>query len=342
MDTAPPAAPNSADLGPGSFRSFRWWWRRPEGHPPALDRSVADSRTAPAVGTSDRRHAAQRHAAIDGAGCRHDGRDTLSVPRPRPAGHRGSRGAGAPSRTPSDARPRAWPSDTLTGGRVRRLARPAAPTTAAASPWPLAQTALERHRFRAAASGPWPPPHGGRTVRPQLAREAWSTGAAVAGAPWQTRRPPPPDPRIDPLVPILAARQPPHLLRQDPLGLRPRVTPIPPRRRVVHHLGAQPGLRPRERTTQSFPHRHSDPLSTGTEEIGPHHRPDAAPVGFDVPRPEEHHQARFPLPEPPRVSLAALAQVGRIFELPIRFVRVAVPLDGGRDLRDRQHTPLVR
>ena len=174
MDTAPPTAPNSADLGPG--------------HPPALDRSVADSRTAPAVGTSDRRHAAQRHAAIDGAGCRHDGRDTLSVPRPRPAGHRGSRGAGAPSRTPSDARPRAWPSDTLTGGRVRRLARPAAPTTAAASPWPLAQTALERHRFRAAASGPWPPPHGGRTVRPQPVREAWSTGAkggwsAVADAP---------------------------------------------------------------------------------------------------------------------------------------------------------------
>ena len=66
-------------------------------------------------------------AATDGAGCRDDGRDTLSVPRPRPAGHRGSRGAGAPSRTRSVARPRAWPSDTLTGGRVRRLARPAAP-----------------------------------------------------------------------------------------------------------------------------------------------------------------------------------------------------------------------
>ena len=32
-------------------------------------------------------------------------------PRPRPAGHRGSRGAGAPSRTRSVARPRAWPSD---------------------------------------------------------------------------------------------------------------------------------------------------------------------------------------------------------------------------------------
>ena len=39
-----------------------------------------------------------------------------------------------------------------------------------------------RHRFRAAASGPWPPPHGGRTVRPQPVRKAWSTGAEVAEA----------------------------------------------------------------------------------------------------------------------------------------------------------------
>ena len=38
---------------------------------------------------------------------------------------------------------------------------------------------------------PWPPCHGSRTVRPQPVREAWSTGAEVAGAPWQTRRPPP-------------------------------------------------------------------------------------------------------------------------------------------------------
>ena len=39
------------------------------------------------------------------------------------------------------------------------------------------------------ACGPWC--YGRRAVRPQLAREAWSTGAEVAGAPWQTRRPPP-------------------------------------------------------------------------------------------------------------------------------------------------------
>ena len=32
---------------------------------------------------------------------------------------------------------------------------------------------------------------GGRTVRPPPVREAWSTGAEVAGASWQTRRPPP-------------------------------------------------------------------------------------------------------------------------------------------------------
>ena len=54
---------------------------------------MADSRTA------DRRHAAQRIAAIGGAdrhdfpvGWRDDGRDALSVPSPRPAGRRGSRG----------------------------------------------------------------------------------------------------------------------------------------------------------------------------------------------------------------------------------------------------------
>ena len=51
----------------------------------------------PAVGTSDRADTPlSAIAAIDGAGWRDDGRDTLSVPRPRPAGHRGSRGAGAP------------------------------------------------------------------------------------------------------------------------------------------------------------------------------------------------------------------------------------------------------
>ena len=34
------------------------------------------------------------------------------------------------------------------------------------------------------------PAGGRRTVRPQPVREAWSTGAEVAGAPWQTHRPP--------------------------------------------------------------------------------------------------------------------------------------------------------
>ena len=126
----------------------------------------AVSRTAPAVGTSDRRHAAQRHAAIDGAGWRHDGRDTLSVPRPRPAGHRGSRGAGAPSRTRSVARPRAWPSDTLTGGRVRRLARPAAPR-------------------------PPPPALAARPGRPRAAPVPRRRLRPVAAVAWRTHRPPP-------------------------------------------------------------------------------------------------------------------------------------------------------
>ena len=132
---------------------------------------VADSRTAPAVGTSDRRHAAQRHAAIDGAGWRDDGRDTLSVPRPRPAGHRGSRGAGAPSRTRSVARPRAWPSDTLTGGRVRRLARPAAPR-------------------------PPPPALAARPGRPRAAPVPRRRLRPVAAVAWRTHRPPPSPSRL--------------------------------------------------------------------------------------------------------------------------------------------------
>ena len=114
-------------------------------------------------------------AAFDGAGWRDDGRDTLSVPRPRPAGHRGSRGAGAPSRTRSVARPRAWPSDTLTGGRVRRLARPAAPRppppAPAARPGRPRAAPVPRRRLRPVASVAW------RTHRlPPKARRAAAGG----------------------------------------------------------------------------------------------------------------------------------------------------------------------
>ena len=70
-------------------------------------------------------------------------------------------------------------------------------------PGPLAQLAPERNAVADAPSGPslaedlgrspmsWPERRGRRTVRPKPVREAWSTGAEVAGAPWQTRRPPP-------------------------------------------------------------------------------------------------------------------------------------------------------
>ena len=51
----------------------------------------------------------------------------------------------------------------------------------------------------------WPEHRGRRTVRPQPVREAWSTGAEVAGAPWQTRRPPPAGATVpDPATPALA------------------------------------------------------------------------------------------------------------------------------------------
>ena len=49
---------------------------------------------------------------------------------------------------------------------------------------------------------------------PQLAREAWSTGAEVAGAPWQTRRPPPREPGPDAGV----GQQEPRYQTQTPAG----------------------------------------------------------------------------------------------------------------------------
>ena len=71
----------------------------------------------------------------------------------------------------ADGRPRSTPGST------------SRPTTAAASPGPLALAALERHRFRPAASGPWPPSHGGRTVCPRKA------GAPVPAVPDRWRLP---------------------------------------------------------------------------------------------------------------------------------------------------------
>ena len=141
-----------------------WWWTH--GLPPQSGPVTADTPLS-AI------------AAIDGAGWRDDGRDTLSVPRPRPAGHRGSRGAGAPSRTRSVARPRAWPSDTLTGGRVRRLARPAAPRppppALAARPGRPRAAPVPRRRLRPVAAGAW------WTRRPPPAGATAQLGAALEG-----------------------------------------------------------------------------------------------------------------------------------------------------------------
>ena len=132
----------------------------------------------------DRRHAAQRLAAISGAGG-HDfragwrGRRARRAVRPKPSACRSSRLARAGARRQS-ARPR------------RRLARPAAPQPP--PPAPLSLTAYQQAptfgvtglaarpgRPRAASRRPllrpWPPCHGSRTVHPQPVREAWSTGA---------------------------------------------------------------------------------------------------------------------------------------------------------------------
>ena len=187
-------------IGLNPLPRLPWSRRRQDGAPepcPPRRRMVADSRTVPAVGTSDRRHAAQRHAAIDGADWRHDGRDTLSVPRPRPAGHRGSRGAGAPSRTRSVARPPAWPSDTLTGGPVRRLASTSRPTTAAASPG-----RSPRPPSSGTGSAPPPPARGRRRMAdapsaPGAGSVVKRCGAEWLQRRWQTRRPPPPRGRTE-------------------------------------------------------------------------------------------------------------------------------------------------
>ena len=128
------------------------------------------------------------------AGVADQGRRARHAVRPKGSACRSSRLARGRS-TVENAVGRAaaaWPSDTLTGGRVRRLASTSRPTTASASPARSPRPPSSGYRFRAAASGPWPPSHGGRTVRPpSRCGEAWSTGAEVAGAPSQTRRPPP-------------------------------------------------------------------------------------------------------------------------------------------------------
>ena len=91
----------------------------------------------------------------------------------------------------SVARPRAWPPDTLTGGRVRRLARPAAPRppppALAARPGRPRAAPVPRRRLRPVAAVAW------RTHRPPPAgAEAWSTGAEVAGDRRGRRAVPPP------------------------------------------------------------------------------------------------------------------------------------------------------
>ena len=128
----------------------------------------AVSRTAPAVGTVTAETPLSAIAAIDGAarhdfraGWRDDGRDDgCDAVRLKASACRSSRR--------SAARLRAWPADTLTGGRVRRLARPAAPR-------------------------PPPPALAARPGRPRAAPVPRRRLRPVAAVAWRTRRPPPPE-----------------------------------------------------------------------------------------------------------------------------------------------------
>ena len=92
---------------------------------------MVDSRTAPAVGDRDRRHAAQRIAAIGGAG----GHDfPLSVPSPPPAGRRGSREPEPVDNTLGRAAAGLAVGLAATPRPRRRPARPAAPQPPPSSP----------------------------------------------------------------------------------------------------------------------------------------------------------------------------------------------------------------
>ena len=99
-------------------------------------------------------------------------------PRPRwlPPGPPAARGP-RHTTSPRPGRPRASPHYQPTARQARTAGQARRPSGRPAA----RQLAIEPRPFRAV----------GGTVRPQPAREAWSTGAEVAGAPWQTRRPPP-------------------------------------------------------------------------------------------------------------------------------------------------------
>ena len=171
--------------------------RRLDADGPAADHSRRGGLTdCPPSRDPDRRHAAQRHRRD--RRCRSArlprrlaGRRARHAVRPKASACRSSRlaRAGAPSRTRLVARPRACPSDTLAGGRVRRLARPAAPRppppTLATRPGRPRAAPVPRRRLRR----PWPP----------------ST--------WRTRRPPPHRPQQ-----ARRAGGPPELVREFGLG----------------------------------------------------------------------------------------------------------------------------
>ena len=163
---------------------------------------LADSRTAPAVGTvtADTPPSASPRSAVPAG--------TTSAPAGGTTGETrcpsqtlrlqvvAARASRSPSTTRSAARPRAWPSDSpRRRGPRRRLARPAAPQPPPPAPnvrpprpggqaptfgvtGLAARPGSPRAAPRRPVLRPWPPCHGSRTVRPQPVREAWSTGDA--------------------------------------------------------------------------------------------------------------------------------------------------------------------
>ena len=113
-------------------------------------------------------------------------------------------------------------------------------------------------RLEGTHARPSPARRGRHTVRPQPVREAWSTGAEVAGAPWQTRRSPP-----SPSPLLLSPRQPLPRRRAPPQGrLCGRSSARSERRRFAALVAvlagapvsvARPRPRPKETTAPGKP-----------------------------------------------------------------------------------------
>ena len=143
---------------------------------PARPRAATGSAPSYPAARGRRAMAAAPSAPASSASAAPDGLSANEVPEVERKGPRGgrSRGASGVARTPGPT----WVGH---------------PAGAALESAPERAVAARRFRFRVAArpAAVARRPMGAAPSAPKPVREAWSRGADVAGAPWQTRRPPP-------------------------------------------------------------------------------------------------------------------------------------------------------